>query len=291
MNQIYRNFDRATLDREYNPASNIPNAAELHKKRREASRKTRETHRCSCDIPYGPSSGETLDIFFADKNEASIQLFFHGGSWRAQDKSNYSFLAEPLVHHGITALIVNYGLCPSVTLDEIIQQCNASIAWAYTHAKVFGGDPNRISICGHSAGAQIAMRTLETDWSQFGRVPDDVIKAAGAVSGIYDLEAIRLSSTNNDVRLDQEQSLRNSPMFHPLRRRVPLVLSTGDKDNEEFQRQTKDFAAALGQKSYDFDYVVAEGHNHFSILDAMTDPNDPLGNKLLNLAKSAGDAA
>lgn len=285
---IYRNLNKAALDIEYNPASNIANAGELQIRRREMSLRTRETHRCSCDVPYGPSTGETLDIFFAGKNNSPIQLFFHGGSWRAQDKQNYSFLAEPLVANGVTLLNVNYSLCPSVTLDEIIRQCNSAIAWAYANARVFGGDPNRISVCGHSAGAQIAIRTLETDWSPFGRVPDDVVKGAAAISGIYDLEPIRLSATNNDIRLDVEQSQRNSPMTHPLRRRVPLVLSVGDKDNDEFQRQTKDFAAALAQKSYAFEIIIAKGHNHFSILDAMADTKDPLGERLLNLALSAG---
>lgn len=237
-------------------------------------------------MPYGSSGDETLDIFFAGKNDAPIQLFFHGGSWRAQDKQNYSFLAEPLVMNGVNVVIVNYALCPSVTLDEIIRQCNASIAWVYANARIFGGDPNRISLCGHSAGAHIAVRALETDWSQFPRTPDDVVKAVAAISGIYDLEPIRLSSTNKDVRLDTEQSFRNSPINHPLRRRVPLILSVGDKDNEEFQRQTRDFAASLAQKGYSFELIAAKEHNHFSILDAMADPKCPLGESILNLALS-----
>jgi arylformamidase len=192
------------------------------------------------------------------------------------------------VKSGVTFISVNYDLCPSVTLDEIVRQCGAAIAWTYANARVFGGDPNRISVCGHSAGAQIAVRMLETDWSQFGRVPDDVVKGVAAISGIYDLEAIRLSSTNNDVRLDVERSLRNSPMTRPLRRRVPLVLSVGDKDNAEFQRQTKDFASSLAQKSYLFELIIAKDRNHFSILDAMVDMEDPISNAIVHVALSAG---
>ena len=285
---IYRNLDKAALEKEYNPATTAPNAGELQVQRRERSRAAREKLLCSLDVPYGGAGGETLDIFFSGKKDSPVQLFFHGGSWRGQDKFNYSYMAEPLVAAGVTVLVVNYDLCPSVTLDEVVRQCNASVAWAYANARAFGADPNRISVCGHSAGGHLAVRTLETDWSAFGRTPDDVVKACASISGLYDLEPIRLSSTNNDVRLDVGQCLRNSPMTRTPRRRVPMILSVGDSDNNEFQRQTKDFAAALTAKSYAFDYVEAKGLNHFTILDAMLDPKHALGKALIQQALNAG---
>ena len=287
MNAIYRTFDKAALEKEYNPASGIPNAAELQEKRRTASWKAREKLHCALDVPYGDSGGETLDIFFASQNKAPVQMFFHGGSWRAQDKANYSFLAEPFVQAGVTLLVVNYDLCPSVSIDEIIRQARASVSWAYRSARIFGGDPNRISVYGHSAGAQIAMRALETDWSEFDRTPDDVIKSAIGISGLYDLEPIRLSSTNNDVRLDVDSTMRNSPMLHPLRRRVPMLLACGTTDNSEFQRQTKDFVASLRQKSYECEYLEIQGSNHFTILDDMSDPSNPLCKRMIEMTESA----
>jgi arylformamidase len=187
----------------------------------------------------------------------------------------------------VTFLIFNYDLCPLVTVDEIIRQARASVAWAYHSARIFGGDPNRISVFGHSAGTQIAARTLETDWSEFDRVPDDVITSMIGVSGVSDLEPIRLSSTNNDVRLDAEAALRNSPMLRPLRRRVPMLLAYGTTDNSEFQRQTKDFAAALRQKNYDCECLEIEGSNHFTILDDMSDPSKSLCKRMVELTKAA----
>jgi arylformamidase len=287
MNAIYKSFDKAALEREYNPASRIDNAAALQEKRRTASAKARASLRCSLDVPYGPSEGETLDIFFASQNNAPIQIFFHGGSWRAQDKANYSFLAEPFVKENVICLVVNYSLCPVVSLDEIVRQTRASIAWAYANARIFGGDPNRISVYGHSAGAHLAVRALETNWSEFRRIPDDVIKSAIAISGIYDLEPIRLTATNNDVRLDSECVLRNSPILHPPRRRVPLLLACGTTDNDEFKRQTRDYGSALRQKNYECEILDVEGANHFTILDHLADGQSQLGRRMLEITKCA----
>ena len=284
---IYRGFAQADLEREYNPAANIANVGELHARRRARAAAAQANLSRALDVPYGGSGGQTLDIFFAGRGDAPIQIFFHGGSWKGQDKANYSFIAEPLGAQGIISVNVNYDLCPNVTIDQLIEQCRRAIAWVWANARIMGGDPNRISVCGHSAGAHIACRMLETDWSQYGRTPDDVAKGAMLVSGLYDLEPIRLTATNTDVRLTLEDVVRESPMNRPLRRRAPVFITCGADDNSEFRRQSKDFAAALAGRSYGAQYEEAPGHNHFSILEALADPDHMLGRKMVAIALGA----
>lgn len=281
---LYRGLSLAELEREYNPASNIANVGELHARRRARAVAAQANLSRALDVPYGGSGGETLDIFFAGRGEAPIQIFFHGGSWKGQDKANYSFIAEPLGAQGVISVNVNYDLCPNVTIDQLIEQCRRALAWVWANARIMGGDPNRISVCGHSAGAHIACRMLETDWSQHGRTPDDVVKGAMLVSGLYDLEPIRLSSTNADVRLTPTDVVCESPMSRPLRRRAPVFITCGTDDNGEFRRQSKDFAAALAGRSYGAEYVETPGYNHFSILEALADPDHMLGRKMVSIA-------
>ena len=203
-----------------------------------------------------------------------MHIFFHGGGYRSQDKYNFSFVAGPLVERGAVVVIPNYGLCPAVGLDDIVAQTRRSIAWVYRHARIMGGDPNAITISGHSAGAHIVARALEACWDDHG-APDDVIKAAISLSGIYDQEARRLSFLNQYLRLDQAQSLRNSSMFRTPRRRVPYVIAVAEHETGEYIRQSRDYAQALQGKSYDVSYLQVQGKNHYNILDAFLDFSHP----------------
>src|SRR5262245_36412198 len=150
---LYRGLDRSALDTEYNAAAFTGDTARYFEAYIARSAGARLRLRCSCDISYGPATGETLDIFFSDRNEAPVHVFFYGGGFRSQDKANFSFVAEPLVKAGLTVVVPNYGLCPAVTLDEVIRQSRSCLAWIYENARIFGGNPHAITISGHSAGA------------------------------------------------------------------------------------------------------------------------------------------
>ena len=206
--------------------------------------------------------------------------------YRSQDKYNFSFVAGPLVERGAVVVIPNYGLCPAVGLDDIVAQTRRSIAWVYRHARIMGGDPNAITISGHSAGAHIVARALEACWDDHG-APDDVIKAAISLSGIYDQEARRLSFLNQYLRLDQAQSLRNSSMFRTPRRRVPYVIAVAEHETGEYIRQSRDYAQALQGKSYDVSYLQVQGKNHYNILDAFLDFSHPWVMRSMNRCSGA----
>lgn len=277
---IYRDFDEAALNREYNAAEHVGNIQAYFDEYNSRSADTRRELIHSRDVSYGPAEGEVLDIFFQTRRiNPPVHIFFHGGGYRSQDKFNFSFVARPLVQEGAIVVIPNYGLCPVVTLDEIIEQTRRCIAWVYRHARVMGGDPNSITISGHSAGAHIVSRALEACWDEY-QVPDDVIKGAISLSGLYDQEPRRLSYLNRYLRLDLEQSLRHSCMYRTPRRRVPYVIAVSDGETGEYIRQSRDYSNALKSRSYDATYMLVEGYNHYNVLYPFLDREHALGSLL-----------
>lgn len=286
MTKVYRNFTRDELDREYNIAAYVGNTKQYFADYNSRSEAVRQEVGGSFDIPYGASTQETLDLFFPQRRGAPcpIHIFFHGGGYRSQDKSNFSYVAAPLVAAGAIVVVPNYGLCPAYRLDQIIHHVRSSIAWTHAQARVMGGDPHAITISGHSAGAHAVARALETDWSQYGRTPDDVVKSAIAVSGMYDQEPRRLSFLNEFLRLDEEESLRNSCIHNTPRRRVPFLVAVGELECQEYIRQSADYVAALQGRSYDAEYMLVPGRNHYDVLDPFVDFSQPLGARLRSLA-------
>ena len=141
-------------------------------------------------------------------------MFIHGGYWQALDRKDFSFVAERLVEAGAAVALVGYDLAPAVDMDTIVGQIRAAIAWLYRNADAHGFDPDRICLAGHSAGGHLAAMALATDWTAFG-LPADLVKGVCAISGVFDLEPIRLCYLNEVVRLDAEQARRNSPVLLP----------------------------------------------------------------------------
>jgi len=175
-----------------------------------------------------------------------VHVFVHGGYWHRLDKTDFSFVAGAC--RETATVVVNYALVPTVDLDELVRQVRASVAWVHANARSFGGDPARITVSGHSAGGHLVAMLLATDWPQFG-VPADVVKAGCAISGLYDLEPIRLCYLNEVLGLTPESARHNSPVHLKPTGRAPLVLAVGADEGPEYHRQTTDLAAACRSRS------------------------------------------
>jgi len=176
---------------------------------------------------------------------------------------------------------LNYALAPGVTIDEIVRQCRAAIAWLHGNAREFGGDPDRIHISGSSAGGHLTGMLLAGGWHDEFGVPDDVIKGACALSGIHEMEPIRLSEINEWARLDEAAAARNSPIRHLPARGCPLIVSYGGSETAEFKRQTDEYAAAWRAKGLACEYVERAAFNHFDIVFDLNDPNGALARAAL----------
>lgn len=179
MPTLYRNFDtQAQIDAQYNPAIALadPTQPARHYAQRSADARTRLP--CTLDVPYGPTLAETLDIFPASGAKAPVFVFLHGGYWRALSSKDFSCVALGLQPLGITTVVVNYALCPHVTVDEITRQVRAAVAWTYRNIERHGGDPSRIALGGHSAGAHLTAMCLQTPWAAAYGLPQDPLAAA-----------------------------------------------------------------------------------------------------------------
>ncbi|WP_448188087.1 alpha/beta hydrolase [Azospirillum sp. sgz301742] len=265
---MYRHLTtQDAIDREYNPRLGVPDAEALMAGWTQRSEEARRKLGGRLGIPYGPTLAEYVDVFPATRPNAPVHLFVHGGYWRSFTARDFSFIAEGPVARGCCTVVMNYALCPQVSITEIVRQTRAALAWTWQHAVEFGADRQSISVSGHSAGGHLVARLLATAWQRDYGIPDDVIKAALPISGLFDLEPLRWSWLQPTLQLSGDEVLAQSPMRHRPTQPVPLAVAVGGAESAEFRRQSADYAAATGAK-----LLEVEGRHHFDVLDDLASP-------------------
>ena len=282
---VYRDYNQAELDAQYNARAAVPGFGAFVKRWVADSEQTVNDFSCTLDVAYGESPVEVLDIFHpAGGRPAPILMFFHGGYWRAGDKSWFRFLARSFVERGAMFVIPKYGLCPDHTMDELVAQCRRAVAWTHRHGAEYGGDSARLFVSGHSAGGHITGMMLATDWAVSDDLPADTIKGVTGISGLYDLEPIHLSHVNEPLQLTEESAARNSPNKQPppVAPRATL-LAYGGLESQEYGRQTAAYADVLRHAGGTPATMSVDGHHHFSILDAYCNPQHRFGRAVLEL--------
>ena len=177
--------------------------------------------------------------------------------------------------------VVNYALIPTVDMDELVRQVRASVAWLHRNVAALGGDPARLTVSGHSAGGHLVAMLMATDWARFAGLPADVVKAGCGISGLYDLEPIRLSYLNETLGLTPETARRNSPVHLVPASAGRLLLAVGAKEGDEYHRQTESLAAAWRRRGLAVEVMDMAGHDHFSIITELGDPGTPLSRAIL----------
>jgi arylformamidase len=279
---VYRDYDQAALDAQYNNRVRMPEFVEYFAQWEEWSEKTRATLPARLDVAYGTLPVETLDIFPAEQENAPIQIMIHGGYWYSLDKAHESFVAEGLRPHGVTTVAVNFGLAPDYGMDEIVPQNRAAAAWVWRNARSFGGDPSQIYSIGQSAGGHLVAMLLATDWPAFGEdLPPDLIKGGTSISGIYDLEPIRLCYLNEKLGMDADEARRNSPVEQRYPVPAPLMFVSGDIESDEYARQAEAMIAVWDDHGYPSERLELPGFNHFTMAHQLKDPESPLTRAVL----------
>ncbi|MGD9764141.1 MAG: alpha/beta hydrolase [Candidatus Binatia bacterium] len=267
--------DPEYLERQYNIRAAIPEHPAIFARYAERSRRTRNTERCELDVRYGNSSDETVDIFHAHGTSRALLLFIHGGYWRALDKSDFSFVADALAPAGVTVAVVNYSLCPKVHVADIVRQMRQATAWLWRNAGEFGAPADSLYVSGHSAGAHLTAMMLATDWAAVAPdVPSDFIKGALAVSGLYELEPLRSTSMNADIRLTEKDIAECSPARLQPWMKAPLYLSFGGLESDEFKRHTRllaDWWSDLGCI-----HIPMPNVNHLVVIEELANPQSAL---------------
>lgn len=279
---LYREFStQEALDAQYNMANTVSdyeNHAEFYV---EESRATRNELDCHLDVSFGPTIAEHLDIFPAERPDAPVLLFVHGGYWHSLSSKEFSFVANGPVSAGVTTVVVNYALCPTVTLDEIVRQTRAAVAWLDQNAEAFGGDSSKIHVAGHSAGGHLATMVLATDWRKKYGISPDVIKSACAISGLFDLAPFPYTYLQPKLQLTWGQVRRNSPIRHIPDNAPPLLVSYGEEETTEMRRQSNDFLAAWREQQLEGTLLSQSEKDHFSAIDGFLDADSPLCRAIL----------
>ncbi|MFO1274057.1 MAG: alpha/beta hydrolase [Rubrivivax sp.] len=277
MPALYRQFaTQAEIDAQYDVEKSVPDFTVYARHYIEESRLARHRLRCSLDVPYGPTRDETLDIFPAAAPGAPVFVFIHGGYWRMLSSKEFSCVALGLHELGITTVVVNYALCPKVTVDEITRQMRAAVAWVLRRIDRHGGDQSRVVLGGHSAGGHLTAMCLQTDWAGDYGLPPDPLAGAVMVSGLFDLRPLRWSNMQPALQLDDGVIQRNSPLFHVRPCRTPALISWGADEPDEFRRQSDDFLAAWQAAGNRARRWPQEGRNHFDAIYGFEDPKSPL---------------
>jgi arylformamidase len=282
---VFLDMDQQALDDAYDQAKYASNQQQLARRRGALSEATRARLGEPERHAYGSDPIEGLDVYRAIAPNAPVAVFIHGGAWRTGKAREFAVLAEMFVRAGIHFVVYDFASIDDVggDLTVMVDQVRRATAWVYRNAAIFGGDPERIYLTSHSSGSQLAGNVLITDWQRDFGLPATIIKGALLSSGMYDLVPVRLSKRSKYVRFTDAIIADLSTIRHLDRINCPLILVHGTEETPEFQRQTRDFAAALEAAGKPVTFIVAEGYNHFELLETLANPYGVLGRAALEM--------
>jgi len=275
-------MDQQTLDDAYDQDVYAPNRPLIVARRIAASERARAILGAPQRIAYGPSEYEHLDIIRAAAANAPVNVFVHGGAWRRNKAADYALQAESLVRAGAHAIIIDFINVGEAGGDlmPMYEQVRRALAWAWRNAQSFGGDPQRFYISAHSSGSHLVACVLTEGWREEG-LPENFCQGALLLSGMYDLAPVRLSKRSAYVSFTDAMVEKLSSQRHLGGLHTPLILAYGACETPEFQRQTRDFFAAVRAAGKPVELIVGEAYNHFELLETLANPYGLTGRAML----------
>jgi len=244
---------------------------------------TRARHRHRTDLRYGSAPKETLDLFLPETSPQGTFVFIHGGYWRALDKADFHFVAEPMLAQGLAVAVANYDLCPAVSIARIVDECRRMMVWIATEGPRHGAVAGNVVVGGHSAGGHLAAMMFATDWDALGLAQEPFVGGV-TLSGVHDLKPLVLASMNVDLRLTNAEAARVSPVNQASLTPAPLLVAVGGAETSEFIRQSQlqwdawpdNCRPAAGP-------LILPGKHHFSVVADYADPESELTRATLAL--------
>ncbi len=279
---VWRDMDQQELDDAYDQTVYAANRDQLARRRIANGVVTRARIGEPQRFAYGPTPIEGFDLYRSRAANAPVLIFIHGGAWRTGAASEFSVLAEPFVDAGAHFAVLDF-----INVDEakgdlfpMVDQVRRAVGFIYRNADKFGGDPNRLYLATHSSGSHLGGCVVTHDWVKAG-FPADILKGAALSSGMYDLAPVRLSKRSKYVNFTDEMEQQLSAMRHLDKLHTPLILTYGTCETPEFQRQSRDFAAAVKAAGKPVELLVGESYNHFEMLETLANPYGLLGRAVL----------
>jgi len=279
---VWLDMDQQALDDAYDQVVYAPNRDQVGKRRVANSEKARAVLGAPERLAYGATEIERLDVYRTPRASAPVNIFIHGGAWRANRAADYAFLAEPFVNAGAHLVVLDFTNVDDAggSLFPMVEQVRRAVVWVYRNAKSFGGDPDRLYLSSHSSGSHLGGCVVTHDWRK-ETLPVDILKGATLSSGMYDLKPVRLSKRSKYVKFTDAMEEALSAQRHLDKLATPLILAHGTYETPEFQRQTRDFCAAVKAAGKPVELVVGEGYNHFEMLETLANPYGLLGRAVL----------
>jgi arylformamidase len=280
---VWLDMDQAELDAAYDQSAYAPNREQILGRHATNSEGVRARLGAPRRYAYGPTRIEGLDVYLTSRTNAPINVFIHGGAWRAGAAKNYASPAELFVYAGAHYVVVDFVAVQDAggSLMPMAEQARRAVAWVYRNAHTFGGNPDRLYVSGFSSGAHLAGVVLTTDWVRDFDLPADMVKGGLCGSGIFDLKPVRLSARSRYVTFTDEMEHALSPQRHLDKLNAPVVVAYGTFETPEFQRQSRDFAAAVEAAGKPVQLVVGHGYNHFEMFETLANPYGVLGRAVL----------
>jgi arylformamidase len=283
---VWLDLDQEELDNAYDQAVYAFNARSIAERQAANNEKALSVIGKPERVAYGPTDIEKVDIYRTKRLNAPTMIFIHGGAWRAGRSADFAVYAEVFVKAGANFIAVDFNdvIETGGDLFPMVDQCRRAVAWVYRNAASFGANANEIYLCSRSSGSHLAGCVVITEWEK-QQLPRDILKGAVLGSGMYDLKAVRLSKRGNYVKFTDEMEQALSAQRHIDNIHTPLILAHGTLETPEFQRQTRDFAAALTAAGKPVQLIVGKGYNHYEMSETFGNPYGILGRAALEMMK------
>jgi arylformamidase len=286
--RVFLDMDQRELDDAYTQINFAPNQPQILARYASNSDAMRARLGEPRRLAYGSTPMEQFDLYAAPRINAPICVFLHGGAWRAGSAKSHAFPAEALVGAGVHFAALDFDNVDTTggDLAPMARQVRSAVAWIYANAASLGADPRKLYVCGHSSGGHLAGVVLTTDWQRAFGLPADVVRGGMLNSGMYDLQPVRLSARSSYINFTDGVVEALSPIRHVDRLTCPVLVTHGTLESPEFVRQARDFVAAAKTANKSAELVVAEGYNHFEILETLANPYGVLGRAALKMMQS-----
>lgn len=268
-----KHYDQAEFDRQFNPRLQAEDPDSVQPRRAALSEALRARRPHVLGLAYGEREREFVDVFPADAPDAPVLIYFHGGYWRTGSARENNYIAEPFVGAGACIAVVNYDLCPTVPIGTVVAQARNAVCWVAANIGAHGGDASRLFLMGHSAGAHLVAMALADDT---GAVPHDDLIGAAVVSGIYDLDPVVRAAVNGEIGLATADVAAFSPLNHPPRAAIPLIVAVGLAESEEWVRQSRLYEDCAKAAGCPVERVDLPGADHYRPLFDLFEADDPL---------------